>query len=74
MSAIMPYAPARQPRAGSWWCTCWFRVSGRLKKAHLLAEAVEKQVREAIPNSNIVTHLEPFGDPISLEDADVSRG
>ena len=45
-----------------------------VKEAHLLAEQVEQQVREAIPNSNIVTHLEPFGDPISLEDADVSRG
>lgn len=44
-----------------------------VKEAHLLAENVERQVREALPNSNIVTHLEPIGDPISLEDADINR-
>jgi cation diffusion facilitator family transporter len=44
-----------------------------IRKGHQLAEQVEKEVCQAIPNSNIVTHLEPIEDPVSLQDADLDR-
>jgi divalent metal cation (Fe/Co/Zn/Cd) transporter len=36
---------------------------------HKLADQIENQVRDTIPNSNIVTHTEPANDPLSLQDA-----
>jgi len=44
-----------------------------VRRGHQLAEQVEVEVRKAIPNSNIATHIEPVEDPISLEDADLDR-
>jgi cation diffusion facilitator family transporter len=40
---------------------------------HQLAEQVERQVLAAIPNTNIVTHIEPIEDPISMEDGPLDR-
>lgn len=39
-----------------------------ISAGHALADQIETQVRQAIPNSNIVTHIEPADDPLSLED------
>lgn len=44
-----------------------------VRKAHNLAERVEVEVSRAIPNSNIVTHVEPVEDPISMQDAHIDR-
>jgi len=44
-----------------------------VRRAHRLAEQVEIEVCETVPNSNIVTHLEPVEDPISLDDAFIDR-
>ena len=44
-----------------------------VKRGHKLAEQVEVEVRKAIPNSNIATHIEPVEDPLSLQDADLDR-
>jgi len=44
-----------------------------VRDGHQLAEQVEVDVRKAIPNSNIVTHIEPVEDPISLQDAVLDR-
>jgi len=44
-----------------------------VRQAHRLAEQVEIEVCETVPNSNIVTHLEPVEDPISLDDAFIDR-
>jgi hypothetical protein len=38
-----------------------------------LAEEVEIQVLRNLPNANIVTHIEPVGDPASMEDASIVR-
>jgi hypothetical protein len=38
-----------------------------------LADQVENQIRTAIPNANIVTHIEPVEDPLSLQDANIDR-
>ncbi len=44
-----------------------------VKRAHTLAEEFEKQVIGSIPNANIVTHIEPAGDPLSMEDTGIDR-
>jgi cation diffusion facilitator family transporter len=44
-----------------------------ISAGHKLADQIENQVREAIPNSNIVTHIEPANDPLSLQDASLDR-
>lgn len=44
-----------------------------VRRGHALAEQVERRVIEAIPNTNIVTHIEPVEDPLSLEDASLDR-
>ena len=45
-----------------------------IRKGHLLAEQVETQVLETIKNVNIVTHIEPIDDPLSMADANIDRG
>jgi len=47
--------------------------SWTVRQGHQLAEQVEHDVRGAVPNSNIVTHIEPVEDPISMEDAPIDR-
>ena len=44
-----------------------------ISAGHKLADQIENQVRDAIPNSNIVTHIEPANDPLSLEDGTLDR-
>jgi divalent metal cation (Fe/Co/Zn/Cd) transporter len=44
-----------------------------VKKGHSLAEQIETRVMEKISNSNIVTHVEPIGDPTSMNDARIDR-
>ena len=45
-----------------------------VRKGHKLAEQFETRVLETIKNTNIVTHIEPIDDPLSMEDASVERG
>jgi cation diffusion facilitator family transporter len=45
-----------------------------VRKGHELAERVEKQVIEEISNVNMVTHIEPSDDPISMMDTNIDRG
>jgi cation diffusion facilitator family transporter len=44
-----------------------------ISAGHQLAEEIENQVIAAIPSSNIVTHIEPVGDPLSLQDRSLDR-
>jgi len=44
-----------------------------VRKGHTLAEQIEMRVLETISNVNIVTHIEPSGDPLSLQDASIDR-
>ncbi len=44
-----------------------------VSQGHQVAEQVEVQVVGAIPNSNIVTHVEPIEEPVSLRDAALER-
>jgi cation diffusion facilitator family transporter len=45
-----------------------------VRRGHQLAEQIEQQVMKTLPYSNIVTHIEPIEDPISLADRDLDRG
>jgi cation diffusion facilitator family transporter len=45
-----------------------------VRKGHKVAEQVETRVLESIKNANIVTHIEPVDDPLSMQDASVERG
>jgi cation diffusion facilitator family transporter len=47
--------------------------SWTVRKGHQLAEEVETEVARAIPNSNMVTHLEPIDDPASMRDIQIDR-
>jgi cation diffusion facilitator family transporter len=44
-----------------------------VRKGHTLAEQVEMRVLETVSNANIVTHIEPVEDPLSMEDANINR-
>ncbi len=44
-----------------------------VQKGHDLLEEIEEQVRAAVPNSSIDTHLEPIEDPVSWNDLRLER-
>jgi cation diffusion facilitator family transporter len=44
-----------------------------IHQGHRLAEEVEDQVRAAVPNTNIITHVEPLDDPRSWQDTGLDR-
>ncbi len=44
-----------------------------ISAGHTLADQIETQVSSAIPNSTIVTHIEPLNDPLSFEDSTLDR-
>ncbi len=45
--------------------------SWSVARGHKLAEQIENQVRATISNTNIVTHVEPAEDPLSMEDGTI---
>ena len=47
--------------------------SWTIRRGHKIAEQVETKVRDIVPHANIVTHIEPKEDPVSLLDADLDR-
>ncbi len=44
-----------------------------VQQGHCLLEAVERDVRLALPNATVFTHLEPLNDPASWEDTTLDR-
>ncbi len=54
---------------------CHILVPGNwtVQRGHDLLEAIEEQVRSAVPNSSVDTHLEPIEDPVSWEDTTLER-
>jgi cation diffusion facilitator family transporter len=45
-----------------------------VQRGHDLLEQIEREVRQALPNVTLDTHLEPSEDPDSLADAGLDRG
>ena len=44
-----------------------------VKDAHDWAERIERDIRKAVPRVNVLTHLEPLEDPVSMLDQDLDR-
>ena len=44
-----------------------------VQRGHTLLECVEADVRQALPNATVFTHLEPLDDPVSWDDTQLSR-
>jgi cation diffusion facilitator family transporter len=44
-----------------------------VRQGHQMAEHVERWIRESIPETNVVTHIEPIEDPVSLMDEEMFR-
>ncbi|MGE5223639.1 MAG: cation diffusion facilitator family transporter [Omnitrophica WOR_2 bacterium] len=44
-----------------------------VQKGHQLLENLESEVREALPEASIFTHLEPLNDPVSFADTSLDR-
>lgn len=44
-----------------------------VQHGHLLLEQIEREVRAALPNATVFTHLEPLEDPLSFEDQQLDR-
>lgn len=45
--------------------------SWSVKRGHDLCESIEKDVRDSLPRSSVLTHLEPIEDPVSCDDPDL---
>ena len=44
-----------------------------VQRGHALLERIEEEVRGALPNATVLTHLEPIEDPVSFDDQDLDR-
>ncbi len=44
-----------------------------IKEGHDWAERIERDIRKAVPRVNVLTHLEPLEDPLSMLDQDLDR-
>lgn len=44
-----------------------------VKQGHDWAERIERDIRKAVPRVNVLTHLEPLEDPVSMLDQDLDR-
>lgn len=44
-----------------------------VQRGHDLVEAIEAEIRQAVPGASVLTHLEPLEDPASLLDAGLDR-
>jgi divalent metal cation (Fe/Co/Zn/Cd) transporter len=45
-----------------------------VQQGHQLLERLEGDLRAALPNVSVFTHLEPLEDPAALNDLDLDRG
>ncbi len=74
--AGVQYHALRTRQAGSWrFISFHILVPGNwtVQQGHDLLEEIEEDIRGAIPNSTVFTHLEPLEDPLSWEDTGLKR-
>lgn len=45
-----------------------------VQRGHDLLEQIEDDIRQVVPNSNVLTHLESIDDPVSWQDLELERG
>ena len=76
MAAGVRFHALRTRQAGAWrFIDFHVLVPGdwSVQRGHDLLELVEEEVRAAVPNSTVFTHLEPIEDPVSWEDTRLER-
>lgn len=44
-----------------------------VRRGHQLLEQLEREIRGVLPNCSVLTHLEPFEDPVSFDDIGLDR-
>jgi cation diffusion facilitator family transporter len=44
-----------------------------VRRGHALLEEIERDIRAAVPNATVETHLEPIEEPVSFEDQELDR-
>lgn len=44
-----------------------------VQRAHTLVERLEDDIRKALPNTSVFTHIEPLDDPASFDDISIDR-
>jgi divalent metal cation (Fe/Co/Zn/Cd) transporter len=44
-----------------------------VQQGHELLESIEREIRHALPQVNVITHLEPAEDPVSWRDEVLNR-
>ncbi len=74
--AGVQYHALRTRQAGSWrFISFHILVPGdwTVQRGHDLLEEIEEDIRGAIPNCTVFTHLEPLEDPLSWEDTGLKR-
>jgi cation diffusion facilitator family transporter len=75
-SAGVRFHALRTRQAGAWrFIDFHVLVPGHwsVQRGHDLLEQIEEEVRGAVPNSSVFTHLEPIEDPVSFADVSLER-
>jgi divalent metal cation (Fe/Co/Zn/Cd) transporter len=44
-----------------------------VQQGHTLLEEIERKIRQTIPSTSVLTHLEPVEDPVSWQDIELNR-
>jgi cation diffusion facilitator family transporter len=70
------YHALRSRQAGArYFVSMHIQVPGKwtVQRGHNLLEKIEAEIREAVPNITVFTHIEPIEDPVSWEDEQLDR-
>jgi cation diffusion facilitator family transporter len=70
------YHALRSRQAGArYFVSMHVQVPGKwtVQRGHNLLEEIESEIRQAIPNITVFTHIEPIEDPLSWEDEQLDR-
>jgi cation diffusion facilitator family transporter len=72
----MRYHALRSRQAGArYFVSMHIQVPGKwtIQRGHNLLEKIEAEIRQAVPNITVFTHIEPIEDPTSWEDEQLDR-
>lgn len=70
------YHALRSRQAGArYFVSMHIQVPGKwtVQRGHNLLEKIESEIRQAVPNVTVFTHIEPIEDPISWDDQQLDR-
>ncbi|MBI1395107.1 MAG: cation diffusion facilitator family transporter [Betaproteobacteria bacterium] len=74
-NGVVFHALRTREAAGRSFASLHVLVPGRwsVQRGHDLCERIEQEMRSAVPNLSVITHLEPLEDPRSFEDEPLDR-